>query len=235
MVCADGEQDAERQNQGAAPSLDGPVKSGSEGCAGNPACRGGGLEQGRQSLAVQFCAHQGHGRKAHGAADSGNETGRDRVGDEAHQVGEAKVPDRQAADAGEHGAENERDRCADEQGLPAGVHGRADGGHPDDQCGRQAGNGAAIAAREGDDQAGGETSEQHQPHALGRVVAQGPGEYEGRVGDVGNQKPQTGRHAGGKGGNGPARCDIAAQFAGKTGEYRFHGDARTSGAPSACG
>ena len=191
MVCTDGKRDADGQDERMAPPLHREIQANPERRARTPPPERRRFHKRRNRPPVRIRPHQGHGGQAHGSSDSGHETARDRVGDEAHQVGEPVSPHQEKAHAGGDCADHERSRRGDEQRIPVGLHGGADLRHHDHQRGRQ----PRIAPRKpparGDDQAGGEVSEQDQADALGGIRSQQPGEYEAPEGDLGDQQPEA--------------------------------------------
>ena len=178
------DRDADRQDQGVAPPFHGEVQDNAVDGAGTPSPQRRGVRQLRNRAPVRLHAHQGHGGQTNGSPDSGDEPGRDRIGNEPQQVGKPVSADGQAGDAGGDGAEDECSRDGDEQGIAFGIHRRAERGHADDERGRQPGDRAPIPRRHGDDQAGREVPEQHKAHALRRVRSQCARKYERCEGDL---------------------------------------------------
>ncbi len=114
----------------------------------------------------------------HTTPDSAHETGRNRPGYKAHQVGKSESPNQEIAHAGGDCSDYEYARGGDEQRVTFGLHGGGNLGHHDHHRGTQSGDCPAIPAREGDDKTGGKVSKQHQTDALGGIRGQQSGEYE---------------------------------------------------------
>ena len=168
VVGGDGERDADRQDQGVAPALQSEEQGDPVGRARGPLPQHGGFEKCGNRPPVGIGSHQRQGRQADGSPDSRDESPRHRVGDEAHQVGEAETPDHQAARPRGDGGDDERGRRGDEQRLSFRLHRCPDRPHRDHQRRRKPRDGAAVAACEGDDEAGREVPEQDQAHPPGR-------------------------------------------------------------------
>ena len=171
---------------------------------------------------MRIDTHHGERRDTDGAPDSCNEPARDRVGNEAHRVGETKLPDDEAEGARGDCGDDQRSRCGDEQRVAFGRHGGADERHPDHECRRQSGNRAAIAACERDEQTGGEVAEQHQADSLRRIGSQRSREDEGSEGDLGGQKPQSRGKARRQRRCGLTRQDVRTKLGGEISEQGRH-------------
>ena len=191
MARADEEHDADRQDQRMTPAPHRQVKGEPVGRTRRPLPQHVGIEEPRYLRPVRIDPHHGERRDTNGAADSGDEPTRDRVGNEAHHVGETKLADDEAERAGGDRSDDQRDRSGDEQRVTFGSHGGADERHPDHECRRKAGDRAAKAACERDEQTGGEVAEQHQADALRRIGSQRSREDEGSEGDLGGKQPQA--------------------------------------------
>ena len=222
VIRGHGNRHADGQDEGMAPPFHGPVEGDAVGHPRDPAPEDRRFEQRWNRSPGRLRVHQGHGRQAHGAADSSDKAGGDRVGDETHQVGEPETPEHQNAGAGQHRTEYERDGDADEQGVAPGIHAGGDERHADDQRGRKPGDDAAIAARESDNQAGSDVAEQYQADTLGSVGGQVAGKYEGREGDLRDEQPEARNGAGRKGVYGAGGRDVLAKLGEEIGQGRLH-------------
>ena len=95
--------------------------------------------------------------------------------------------------------DHERPRGGDEQRIALCAHRCADLCHESTyKRGRQPRDRPAKAAREGDDEAGGEVAEEHQADPLGGIRTERPREYQAPVRDLGDEQSEARGEAGGQ-------------------------------------
>ena len=196
MVCPNRGYDAQWQDQRVRPALHRGVERDPVRGAWEPSPQQGRLQQLERRPPRRIRTHERHRGQAHRPTDSGHEASGDRIGNEAHQVGEAKTPDHETAEAGGDCADHERACGGDEQRLPTRLHRGRDRGHDDHERRRKSCNCAAVAAQQRHQQAGRKVAEEDQADALGGIGRQHAGEDETSEGHLRDEQPEAGGEPG---------------------------------------